>query len=176
MEHVLTSSIMKHVNRNDILYHLQHGFREGRSCKTELVELVHHLDNNMQNGGQSDLLIMDFSKAFDRFGHQRLLLKLAHYGVRGKTNCWIHAFLTNRTQQVVVSGEHLSDIHVESVVPHCSDLGPCLLLLYINALPETLDSTVRLFADTLIYLTIQSEADTEILQNDLYKLELWEEK
>ena len=46
------------------------------------MELVHDLADNMQGGGQTDVLVMDFSEAFDKVGHQRLLLKLDHYGVR----------------------------------------------------------------------------------------------
>ena len=177
MEHILTSQIMKHANDHNILYGLQHGFREGRSCETQLVEFINDLANNMQNGGQTDVAIMDFSKAFDKVGHQRLLLKLHHYGVRGKTNRWIQAFLTNRTQRVALNGEHSCNAHVKSGVPQGSVLGPCLFLLYINDLPESLGSTVRLFADdSLLYMTIRSQADTEILQNDLKKLENWEEK
>ena len=120
---------------------------------------------------------MDFSKAFDKVGHRRLFLKLDHYGVRGKTKKWIQAFLTNRTQRVVLNGEHSCNAHVISGVPQGSVLGPCLFLLYINDLPESLGSTVRLFADdSLLYMTIRSQADTEILQNDLKKLEHWEKK
>ena len=168
---------MKHANNHNTLYHLQHGFREGRSCETQLVELVHDLADNMQGGGKTDVLVMDFSKAFDKVGHQRLLLKLGHYGVGGKTNRWIEAFLSNRTQRVVINGDHSYDTHVKSGVPQGSVLGPCLFLPYINDLPESLDSTARLFADdSLIYLTIRSRVETETLQNDLKKLELWDEK
>ena len=62
--------------------------------KHSLVEFIDDLAYNMQNGGQIDVAIMDFSKAFDKVGHQRLLLKLDHYGIRGKTNKWMQAFLT----------------------------------------------------------------------------------
>ena len=60
MEHILTSHIMKHANDHNILYGLQHGFRGGRSCETQLVEFINDLANNMQNGGQTDVAIMDF--------------------------------------------------------------------------------------------------------------------
>jgi hypothetical protein len=52
-------------------------------------------------GYQHDLIILDFSKAFDRVPHERLLKKLDHYGIRDSTQGWIRAFLSNRTQQVV---------------------------------------------------------------------------
>ena len=100
-------------------------------------------------------------------------MKLDHYGVRGKTNRWIEAFLSNRTLRVVINGDHSYDTHVKSGVPQGSVLAPCLFLLYINDLPESLDSTVSLFADdSLLYLTIRSRVDTESLQNDLKKLEM----
>ena len=161
MEHILTSHIMKHANDRNILYGQQHDFRGGRSCETQPVEFINDLAYNMQNEGQIDAAIMDFSKAFDKVGHQRLLLKLNHYGIRGKTNKWTQAFLTNRTQRVVLNGEHSCNTHVKSGVPQGSVLGPCLFLLYINDLPESLVSTVRLFADdSLLYMNLRSQADT----------------
>lgn len=136
--------------------------------ETQLVEFI----DDLANRGQTDVAIMDFSKAFDKVSHQRLLLKLDHSDIRGKTNKWIQAFLANRTQRVFLNGEHLCKTHVKSGVPKGSVLGPCLFLLYINDLPESLGSTDSLFADdSLLYMTIRPQADTEILQKDLKKLE-----
>lgn len=102
----------------------------------------------MQGGGQTDVLIMDFSKAFDKEAHQRLIRKLDFYGARNKTRDWIQAFLANRTQQVVVKGKFSDSAQVQSGVPQGSVWGPCLFLFYSNDLPGNLTSTVRLFAVT----------------------------
>ena len=129
----------------------------------------------MHAGHQTDILVMDFSKAFDKVSHPRLVTKLKHYGIGGKTNRWIQSFLTGRTQKVVLEGESSDDVEVLSGVPQGSVLGPSLFLFYINDLPESLVSNIRLFADdTILYLTIHSDSDTQVLQRDLDKLAEWE--
>lgn len=134
MEHVVTSHIMKHAETYNILYPLQHGFRSRRSCETQLIEFVDDITINMCKGKQTDVLIMDFSKAFDKVSHSLLIHKLQHYGIRGKVNRWIEGFLLNRSQSVVVDGERPPCIDVESGVPRgvfldlhysCSTLTTC---------------------------------------------------
>ncbi|MES9882305.1 MAG: reverse transcriptase family protein [Sedimenticola sp.] len=177
MEHIITSNLVKHLDRNHILYDLQHGFRERRSCETQLAMLIEDLARNTNNGLQTDLILLDFSKAFDKVSHNKLLHKLHQYGVRKQTLAWIGAFLKNRSQQVVLEGETSDSIPVTSGVPQGSVLGPILFLVYINDLPERIQSQVRLFADdTAVYLTIDSNKDGQTLQNDLDTLQLWENK
>ena len=70
---------------------------------------------------------------------------------------WIKGFITNRKQRVLLNGlsshSEPEDVEVLSGVSQGSVLGPCLFLLYINDLPESLTSNVRLFADdTIAYL------------------------
>jgi hypothetical protein len=120
---------------------------------------------------------MDFSKAFDKVSHCPLVHKLDHYGIRGKTNTWIQNFLSDRSQAVVVDGEKSSYVDVDSGLPQGSVLGPSLFLFYINDIPCSLKSTVRLFADdTIAYLAVTSEADAVDLQSNLNKLGIWERK
>jgi hypothetical protein len=177
MEHIVTSHIMSHADRNNILYPLQHGFRSKRSCKTQLLEFVDDVSSNMSSGKQTDVLVMDFSKTFDKVSHSLLIHKINHYGIRGKTNSWIQNFLSDRTQAVVVDGETSNFISVESGVPQGSVMGPSLFLFYINDIPQGLSSTIRLFADdTIVYLTISSDTDAQTLQSDLDKLGIWEQK
>ena len=88
MEHILASYIMSHGENNNILYPLQHGFRRGRSCETQLIEFIDDLTSNLEEGQQTDILIMDFAKAFDKVDHSLLTHKLHHYGIRGEVNTW----------------------------------------------------------------------------------------
>ena len=120
---------------------------------------------------------MDFSKAFDVVPHQRLLHKLDHYRIRGTTLNWIQNFLTNRTQKVVVDGSSSESACVRSGVPQGTVLGRLLFLTYINDLPSTISSQVRLYADDcLLYRTIKCQADQEQLQRDLSALQDWADR
>ena len=175
MEHILVSHIMKFAERN-ILCKEQHGFRRGRSCESQLIGLIDQVTDALENGQDSDVLVMDFSKAFDKVSHSLLIHKLNHYGITGNLNRWIGSFLGGRRQAVVVEGEASSFVDVASGVPQGSVLGPCLFLLYINDLPKNLTSTARLFADdTLCHTNICSNSDTEALQEDLNHLSAWEQ-
>ena len=68
------------------------------------VKMVNDIANNMQLGLQSDVCVLDFSKAFDKVGHKRLVEKLKMYGIDGETNTWIKDFLSDGTQSVLVDG------------------------------------------------------------------------
>ena len=155
MEHIIASNIMSHASDNNILYPLQHGFRAKKSCELQLIGFISDLINNMEENKQTGIIVTDFSTAFDKVGHKRLLHKLQYYWVRGQNIRWITNFLTNRGQRVVLFDTTSSDIEVESGVPQGSVLGPCLFLFYINDLPAKMSTSVRLSADdTIIYMTI----------------------
>ena len=177
LEHIVRTGITKHLESNKIISDAQHGFRKARSCETQLILTIHDFASEIDLSGQTDAILLDFSKAFDRVPHQRLLRKLDFYGIRGKINKWIESFLLNRTQQVLVEGETSCTGPVLSGVPQGSVLGPTLFLVYINDLGDGIKSTVRLFADdTMLYSSVREEADQIALQEDLNKLETWEER
>ena len=177
MEHVITKHLINHLEKNNLLYDLQHGFRHSRSCETQLLSFIQELASNSDNNTQTDLVIMDFAKAFDKVPHQRLLYKLHFYGIQNETLNWISAFLSNRTQTVVLDGESSDVAPVTSGVPQGTVLGPVLFLVYINDLPEYLKtSKLRLFADdSIIYKSIKSKEDCDSLQEDLDAAAKWEE-
>ncbi len=129
MDHILMSNIMSHNKLHGILYIFQHGFQSLRSCETQLLEFITDVTNNMHNRKQTDILIMNFSKAFDKVGYERLLAKLVHYGKTGKTNNWIRSFLSNCKQTVVLEDERSYCGNVTSVIPQGSVLGLCFFLM-----------------------------------------------
>ena len=175
LEHILVSNIMGHWEENGVLVPNQHGFRSKHSCESQLIELTDELTSNLDKGIQTDVVVLDFAKAFDKVNHSLLTHKLHHYGIRGATNNWIADFLNDRYQAVLVDGFKSNQIPVRSGVPQGSVLGPCLFLAYINDLPGRVTSNVRLFADdTALDRPIRSLADTEKLQNDLDSLAEWE--
>ena len=146
-------------------------FRARCSCETQLLTLAHELLSSLDVGCQHDLIILDFSKAFDRVPHERLLKKLDHYGIGDSTQGWIKAFLSNRTQQVIVEGATSDTVPVVSGVPQGTVIEPLLFLIFINDLPNCVQSRIRLFADDcILYRKIRSIKDTIILQDDLNKI------
>ena len=124
---------------------------------------------------QTDLIIMDFAKAFDKVPHRRLFHKLEYYGIRGSTHKWINSWLSGRTQQVASDGQASDPVPVLSGVPRGSVLGPVLFLIFINDLLDNIRSSVRLFADDcVLYRNIHSGQDCLALQEDLTSLGQWE--
>ena len=179
LEHIICSHVTSHLVKNELLTHLQHGFRKGHSCESQLIITTSDFYDTFNAKEQTDVGILDFSRAFDTVPHERLMGKLAHYGVQGQINNWIRAFLTDRKMEVVVDGECSKSAPVTSGVPQGTVLGPLLFLLYINDIPNVISpgTYIRLFADDcLVYRVIKSPEDQRILQNDLDSLQAWTEK
>ena len=123
------------------------------------------------------MLVLDFAKAFDTVPHQRLLKKLAAYGVTGNLHTLIVCFVISQTHWVNVDGTTSETAPVQSGVAQGTVLWPLLFLVYINDLASEVSSSVRLFADDcLMYWPVVGEADCEMLQANVHALHRWENK
>ena len=150
----------------------QFGFLRGRSALQQLLIMFNTL---ICSGSQTDVLYLDFRKAFDSVSHNELLHKLWNFGITDNLWLWIKAYLTGRLQYVSVGQSVSSCLPVVSGVPQGSILGPLLFLIFINDLPTSLEtSMVFLYADDAkCVLPISSKSDCIYLQNDLTRLLEW---
>jgi len=103
-EHIIATHIMQHLETNNILYDLQHGFRQNWSCETQLILFIHKLMSNHEKIIQSDIILMDFAKAFSKVPPKHLLYKLYWYGIQRNIDHWIQSFLSSHTQRVIING------------------------------------------------------------------------
>ena len=99
LEHIVCSHILTFLEANKLLTHLQHGFRKGHSCESQLITTMSDFFSAWDKKTQTDVGVLDFSRAFDTVPHERLLGKLAHYGIQGQLNEWIRAFLSSVSQR-----------------------------------------------------------------------------
>ena len=174
MESIIREELLDHMK--PYLSKYQHGFLNGRSCVTQLLDCIGEWSKQLDEGNCLDVIYLDYAKAFDSVPHHRLLKKLEGYGIKGNVLNWITSFLLNRKQRVVINGEASSWRDVLSGIPQGSVLGPVLFICYVNDMPETVQSMIRMFADdTKVFAQCNTEQECKHLQNDLDILQDWAE-
>lgn len=174
LEHIILKHITSYVKQENILSPVQHGFRRGLSTITQLLELTHDLFQSIDNQKQVDLIALDFSKAFDRVSHKKLISKLRSTLGNGPIINWIEDYLTNRSQYVVVNNEISSTALVTSGVPQGCVLAPLLFLIFINDLPSNIQVKIKLFADDcILYNEINTVNDHDDLNSALHEVVIW---
>ena len=78
----MLSHIAKHIAKNNIIINEQHGFSNKLSTITQLINTTTDWAKTLNNKGQTDIIFLDFSKAFDKISHKFLLSKLHYYDIR----------------------------------------------------------------------------------------------
>ena len=173
-ERTVRDKIMNHMTVNNLFTDCQFGFRHKRSCILQLLDVLDDWTKYYDDNKQIDAVYLDIKKAFDSIPHRRLLSKLENYGIGGNILKWIEDFLKERRQRVVLNGKYSNWEKVTSGVPQGSVLGPVLFIIYVNDIPDSLESFSKIFADdTKVYTAVKDRKDQIKLQEDLLKLCKW---
>ena len=174
LETIIRDKLVKHLEGNSLLNNTQHGFRNKRSCLTNLLDFLYDILNQYDESKAVDIIYLDFQKAFDKVPHKRLLIKLKSHGIQGNVLRWVENWLNNRKQRVVINGKASKWTKVTSGVPQGSVLGPVLFLVYINDIDNGVTGIISKFADdTKIANTVVSNEQVIEMQSNLDKLSEW---
>ena len=130
LETLVRDAILDHLYSKKLIRETQHGFTKGKSCLTNLLKFLEEVTKYVDEGNPVDVLYLDFSKAFDKVPHKRLVEKVKAHGIGSNIWRWIEAWLSERRQRVVINGKASGWEKVTSGVPQGSVLGPTLHYLY----------------------------------------------
>lgn len=148
IEKILAEQIWKHLREYDLIPTAQSGFRSGHSCSTALLKIVEDVCHAADNGMLTALVLLDYSKAFDKLNHKLLLSILVHYGFRSESVSLIEDYLSNRTQMVKIDDNISSAKEVVNGVPQGSILGPLFFIIYTSLLMNCIKTcSFHLYAD-----------------------------
>ena len=175
-EKIMYNHLINFINKHNILYKYQFGFRKRHSTNHAIITLVDKISTALDRGNVVIGCFLDLKKAFETVNHSILISKLYKYGIRGNSLQWFKSYLANRQQFVQI---HTSKSNTETVtcgVPQSSILGPLLFILYINDLSNVSDVLFPiLFADdTSVYIEAENESLViSILNEELEKINTW---
>ncbi len=178
LEHLIRGPLVDHLESQGHLDSAQHGARAGCSTLSQLLIQHDAILQMLEDGGNCDVIYLDFSKAFDKVDHGLLLLKLRRMGVVASLGRWIGNFLLEHLQAVRVGAGTSTWAKVLSGIPQGSVLGPLLFLVFISDLGGSLgpeDALVlKYIDDTKLLKKVESMGDVEALQGNLDTLYQWQ--
>ena len=177
MERILKNKMLLYLRSNKIINPSQHGFLPKKSTSTNLNEYLEYITKQLDEGQPVDVLYLDFSKAFDKVPHRRLIQKLTCYKFPINLTNWIASWLKGRKQRVLVNGVFSDWRDVISSVVQGSVLGPILFLIYINDIDTCINNKegiISKFADdTKVAKVVTNDETAAEMQEIIHNLENW---
>ena len=164
IEKLIYKRMIKFIDKYNLLYDSQYGFRTKRSCEHAILELIGNILESKNLKQHACALFLDLSKAFNTLNHDILLEKLDKYGIRGICNNWFRSYLKDRKLQCKINTVENKIMRSDTYnitygTAQGSCLGPLLFILFTNdihLLP--IYSQLILFADdTTIFSHHKSE-------------------
>ena len=155
--------VVKFINKNEILFKRQYGFRSKHSCEQAAQELLAKILHSQEDGHKTASIFMDLSKVFDTLNHDLLLKKMERYGICGISLKWFQSYLSGHSLIAKVSTSenkftYSNTFNVSCGTAQGSCLGPLLFILFCNDiyLQEIYGSLILFADDTTLYNSHQS--------------------
>ena len=176
-ERVIYNSLFNYFQSNRLFTPSQSGFLPGDSFIAQLLSKIHEIQTAFDENPTVDVrgVFLDLSKAFDKVWHDGIIFKLKVYGVEGESLSLLKNYLENQEQRVVLNGQTSEWRKIMSGIPQGSVLGPLLFLIYINGLPDGINSLCKIFADdtSLFSKVYDIYKPASNLNDDLEKISYW---
>ena len=178
LERILRWYLVEYLELNNAFPETQHGFRKSRSTVSQLLEHYDEIIDALEKNANIDIVMLDFSKAFDKINISILLKKLKLLGIGGNIAKWIANFLMKRKQKVVVNKQCSQWSEVKSGVPQGTILAALFFLIYIADIGNNVKhSSLASYADdSKLKKIIEDKADVDKLQEDLNSVYKWTEE
>ena len=176
LEKIMFNRLSEFLNKHEILYEQQYGFRQNFSTDLALLELSDKIAESIDAKKYTIGIFVDLSKAFDTLNHGILLKKLFRYGIRGIANNWFQNYLHERQQYVMFNNVTSTKCKITTGVPQGSILGPLLFLLYINDICRTSEilKFILYADDTNIFYSCESlDQLCEVVNRELHGVMQW---
>jgi len=151
LERMIANRLYALAEENGWINSVQAGFRKHHSCEDQILRVTQSISDGFQSkpGKRSVLVLLDYSKAYDKVWREELLMVMHEQGVPAVFLRWIRGFLLNRQARVSYNDTLGRTRRIRQGLPQGSVLSPLLFLFYINSVPENIPSSANcaMYAD-----------------------------
>ena len=161
-EKLIYTRIYNFLVAKNVLYEKQFGLRRNHSTSHAINYSIKYIADKIEQKKHVIGIFLDLSKAFDTICHEKLLVKLDSYGIRGNCLKLIKNYLLNRKQITKFNNVKSDSKNIMFGVSQGSVLGPLIFLSYINDIVNSAfeGETVIFADDTNIFVTVNNEEET----------------